>query len=128
MKTGIWIDKKVAHIVKTGPSEEFISITAEDVSFDYKDIERKGGASEVIRDRRLLERKKHAETQYFSSIIPALSDTQEMIIMGPAQAGPNFLKFLKSDHPALKSCVKDVIKSHKMTENQLKAFVRSYFS
>lgn len=125
---GIWIDKKKAHIVTVSADQvDVITILAEDNIEQSIDIEKPGGAQEIIKDRRVLEREKLRINSFIKSIVPKLKNTKNLIVLGPSLMGQRFAKVLQRDYPNIGAHIKEVRKSDKMTENQLKALVKEYY-
>jgi len=131
-RAGIWIDRKVAIIIELDNIEEEIKTTVykvENLDSDFsgsKDYE-KGGAQEIVKDRKGLEIKKHAIKGYFEKIISHLKGLDSIVIYGPAEMPMDFNKELETDYPALHKKVLDVIKADSMTDNQVKAMVKNYY-
>lgn len=128
-KVGIWIDKDKANIVMLDGDQERFSTINSEVDY-YKATANKtiGGASEIAKDRKLLERKKHQIKSYFSAIAAEISDADAIVIFGPAQMGEKFKKKLDKNYNSISPKVKRVVKTHKMTDNQTKAWVKDFFN
>lgn len=131
-KAGIWIDRKTAIIIELVSNDEEVETTVykvENIDSDFsgsKDFE-KGGAQEIVKDRKGLEIKKHVIKNYFEKIIPYLKGLDSIVIYGPAEMPMHFNKELETDYPALHKKVLDVIKADSMTDNQVKAMVKKYY-
>lgn len=124
----IWIDKEKTFILTVVKEVTDIkTIWFKDIKAQFGEVQRHGGASEIIKDRRVLEREKHQTKQYFNAIVAELAKTKALMITGPAELGQHFMKYLQQNYPALGEKVKEVMKSEKMTENQLKALAKSFF-
>jgi len=128
-KTGIWIDKEKANIVTLkDESEQFSTINSDIKYYNVKANKTIGGAKEVVKDRKYLEREKHQIKSYFKEIASKIKDANAIVIFGPAQLRVKFKKELDKNYKQISAKVKSVIKANKMTDNQVKALVRDYFS
>ncbi len=131
-KGGIWIDRKRAYIItleNNGAQLETVVSKVENTDSDFsglKDFE-KSGAQEIVKDRRVLEIKKHAIKNYFKQIVASLEDLDSIVIYGPADMPLIFSKELATNYPNLHKKVVDVLKADSMTENQIKAMVSNYY-
>jgi stalled ribosome rescue protein Dom34 len=125
----IWIDKEKAFVLTVNQEvTDMKTIWFKEIDNQFGQVQRHGGASEIIKDRRVLERDKHKTKLYFDTIASGLSDVKALMITGPAQLGKHFEKYLKNDHPDLGAKVQEVRKSEQMTENQLKALAKDFFT
>lgn len=131
-KAGIWIDRKKAIIITLDiakPQVETLVTKIENSDSDFtgsKDFE-KSGAQEIVKDRKVLEIRKHAIKNYFKQITSYLENLDSIIIYGPADMPLIFRKELENDYPKLNKKVLDVLKADSMTDNQIKAMVSDYF-
>ncbi len=128
--TGIWLDKKSAHIVVLEGKEERSII----IQSDMEDTHPKGGSGsstpwspkEVVSESKVMERKKHQSKKYYATIIAQVEDSEKLFIMGPGQARLAFNKEMQR-HARLGSKVVEVRPADSMTENQIRASVRNFF-
>lgn len=131
-KAGIWIDRKMAIIITLDNIEkqiETVVYKVENTDSDFsglKDFE-KSGAQEIVKDRKVLEIRKHAIKSYFKQIISYLENLDSIIIYGPADTPLIFNKELEAHYPMLHKKVIDVLKADSMTDNQIKALVKNYY-
>ncbi|MCA0154121.1 hypothetical protein [Winogradskyella vincentii] len=126
---GIWIDKEKAHIVTVLEKDtKMVTILAEDNVEQSFEVERPGGAQEIIKDRKVLEREKLRINSFIKSLVPKLKDTKNILVLGPSMMCQKFAKVLGNNYPIIGAKIKEVRKADKMTENQLKALVKDYFS
>jgi len=129
--TGIWIDKRKAIVITIeNDKEQMHTITSNIEDYNIKGgsgTKFKGGPQDVVQDSKYLEREKHQFKAYFNDIVPYFESADAVIIFGPAQAGAKLNKELLENYTNLHSKVKSVITTDKMTDNQLKAFVRAHF-
>lgn len=124
----IWIDKEKAHILTAkGEEVEMMTINSELKDSDEDALDRQGGATEVLKDRKVLEREKQKTKLFFDEVTKELKDAKRIVIIGPAQMGQHYLKYLSQTHVEIGKHVVKEIKAHKMTDNQLKAMVREFY-
>ena len=125
---GIWIDKNKAHLVIVNDDPKNVTtIISKIKGYDASNKRSLGGPFEVIKDRKALEIEKQQTKLFFKDIISSLKEVKSLIILGPAQMGQKFKKALDQYHPQLASKVRAIKKCDKMTINQLKALVSSFF-
>jgi hypothetical protein len=125
-KTGLWIDHREAVIVKLTDKGEQITRIKSDAE---KQIRVPGGSrqdglqtTEAVRDKKL-------DTQlgqYFDDVVALIRDAELIQIFGPGEAKNELVKRLEKDR--LKERVVDVETVDTMTDNQIAAKVREYFS
>ncbi|RKS53698.1 hypothetical protein BC962_1952 [Gillisia mitskevichiae] len=131
-KAGIWIDRKKAVIIRLDIEDTQVEThisKIENTDSDFsgsKDFER-SGAQEIVKDRRVLEIKKHSIKNYFKQVSSNLEDLDSIVIYGPADIPLIFNKELESNYPNLHKKVVDVLKADSMTDNQIKAMVSNYY-
>ena len=126
---GIWIDKEKAHIVTFNDAiEQFSTINSEITNYHITANKTIGGANEVAIDRKYLEREKNQTKLYFKKIVSEISDANAIVIFGPSQMGEKLKKELDENYNSISNKVKAVINANKMTDNQLKAWVRDFFN
>ncbi len=130
---GIWMDKEKAHILSLkGEKEEFETVFSELEFFKPSGgsgtKSAKWGPQDVIQDSKYLEREKHQMKSYFNKLVEAIGDADAIALFGPAEANEKFRKELLQNHQALSMKLKTVTKTDSMTDNQVKALVRDYFS
>jgi len=130
--TGIWLDKEKAHIVTIdNKNEKFETIQSNIEHYHIhggSGTPSKGGPQDVVQDSRYLEREKHQFKTYFKNIIDKLNDSSSIVIFGPAQTNERFAKTLRKNYNALAIKIKAVKKADSMTDNQVKAWVRDFFT
>ncbi|GMN11760.1 hypothetical protein MTsPCn9_29430 [Croceitalea sp. MTPC9] len=132
-KIGIWMDKEKAHIVQlTEEGEKMKTIFSELEFFNPSGGSRtrtaKWGPQDVVQDSKYLEREKHQLKIYFNKLTDAISDADAIALFGPANTNEKFRKELVQNHKDLAKKLKTVVKADSMTENQIKALVRNYYS
>ena len=124
---GIWIDKEKAHIVTvSGDNIELVTVLADENVEQALEFE-KPGANEIIKDRKVLEKEKLRTNSFIKAIVPKLKNTKNLLVLGPSLMGQRFAKVMQNNFPKIGDRIKEVRKSDKMTENQLKALVKEYY-
>jgi len=125
-KIGLWIDNRDAVIVMlTDKSEQLTRIKSD----AEKQIRVEGGSrkdglqtTESIRDKKL-----DAQLgNYFDDIIAHIRDAELIQIFGPGEAKNELGKRLEKD--GLKERIVEIETADSMTDNQVVAKVRAYFS
>jgi stalled ribosome rescue protein Dom34 len=131
-RTGIWLDKRKAHIVSFYDSKEsFNTILSNVENFNVSGgsgTRFKGGPQDVVQDSKYLERKKHQLKRYFETLVSDIKNANEIVIFGPAETAEKFYKELSEKHHDLFTKVLDVVKSDSMTKKQVKAWVRDFYN
>ena len=123
---GLWIDHREAVIVVVTDKDEQITRIKSDAQ---KQIRFPGGSrkdglqtTEAIRDKRL---EKHLG-KYFDEIIAHIRDAELIQIFGPGEAKGELTKRLEDE--GLKERIVEMETMDRMTDNQIAAKVREYFS
>jgi hypothetical protein len=128
---GIWIDHKEAVLVflKNGHTTlERINSNAER-NFRQSGGWKSGknpGVQSIYKEQKAEERRKHQYQKFYRRIIKKINKADTVYIFGPGNAKQELTKEiqkLKGEQPAISA----VQSCHKLTDNQLKAKVRSYF-
>lgn len=129
---GIWIDKKKAHIVDLSNKQNpFKTIVSNLDDFHVKGgsgTRLKGGPQDVVHDSKYLEREKQQLKNYFKTIVTEIKDADELVIFGPAETNFKLKKELQEHYKELFNKTNEVQKIDNMTENQIIALVRDYYS
>ena len=130
-KTGIWLDKDKALIVTLENNRESLkSIPSEIEHYHIHGgfgIRHTGGCQDVVQDSKYLEREKHQMNRYFKKVISKISDSDALVIFGPAETREKFQKKINEDYHDLRNKVVGSEKADSMTDNQIKAWVRDFF-
>lgn len=131
-KIGIWLDKEKAHLVTLQNEDvRFNTIYSEIDFFNPKGGSRsktRWGPQDVVQDSKYLEREKHQLKSYFKELAKTMEDAEAIAIFGPADTNAKLFKELNENYKTLALKVKTVEKADSMTENQVKALVREFFS
>jgi len=130
-KTGIWIDKEKAFLFSLTENEDHLETVFSDVE-NYKAVggsrsKTRWGPQDVVQDSKFTEREKHQLKSYFKEIASHLKDADEIAIYGPADTRLKLDEELKSNFKPIGDKVTLVQRSDSMTENQMKAMIRTYF-
>jgi len=125
-KIGLWVDNRKAVVVELiDKSEQIVRIKSD----AGKQIRVEGGSrkdglqtTESIRDKKLDARLGN----YFNDIIAQIRDAELIQIFGPGDAKNELAKQLEKD--GLKERIVEIETADSMTDNQVVAKVRAYFS
>lgn len=130
MKTGIWIDKRQAHIIKVDRvASEVKTLTSDIETFNPKGGSRSNvpyGPVDTVSEQKYLERKIHQEKVFFDEVIAAVREEGRVLIMGPAQTKIGLKKRIE-DHTEIDLKVIDCVAADSITENQMIEKVKKYF-
>ncbi|TBN04344.1 hypothetical protein EYD45_06915 [Hyunsoonleella flava] len=130
-RTGIWLDKKKAIVVRLINGETSMNtITSNIESFrphGGSGTRFKGGPQDVLQDSKYLEREKNQLRDYFKNLASEIRDSDDIILFGPAETAEKFYKELTLNYKDLSSKVKDVVKADSMTNNQVIAWVKAFY-
>jgi len=130
-QTGIWLDQDKAYIISLENEKETFKTISSNVEhynvYGGSGTRMKGGPEDVVQDSKYLERENHQLKQYFKAIATEISDTDAVVIFGPAGTNEQFSKELHKNYNNLSSKIKGVEKADSMTDNQVKALVRDFF-
>ena len=129
--TGIWLDKEKAHIVTVENDEvHFSTIKSEVENYHVSGgsgTKFKGGPQDVVQDSKYSDREKQQLKTYFKTIVSHLNESNKIAIFGPAETPNKFVKELKENYKPVGAKVVNVERSDSMTDNQIKAMVRTFF-
>lgn len=127
---GIWIDKKVAHIVRCRGSKATLNSVYSDLEFyNPKGGSRsktRWGPQQVVHDKKYLEREKNQLKAYFEKVIAAILNADSIAIYGPAETYLKLHAELKK-HAKLHDKITLVSRSDSMSNNQFKALVKEFY-
>jgi hypothetical protein len=130
--TGIWIDHREAILV-TLENEENTLVKVE--SHADSKLKPSGGwkaggtivAQSVSRERTAEEIRKHQYHAFYNEVIKQITNPDSLVILGPGEAKVEFSHELEKSS-ALYKKVAAIEKSERMTDNQLVAWVKDFFS
>lgn len=130
-KTGIWLDLDKAYIVSIDNEKEtFKTVMSNIEHFSIQGgsgTRFKGGPQDVVQDSKYLEREKQQLKHYFKAIASQISDTNALVLFGPAETNEKFAKELHKNYKSLSAKIKAIKKADSMSDNQVKALVRDFF-
>jgi len=130
-KTGVWLDRRRAYIVRLKEDDHQLKIVESDADFGGR--EENGGkratrfGSQYGTKQKAKEaRLEHQLKTYYKTIAEALPDTGELYIFGPAEA-KNELNKTIMEHNHTSVTISGIENADKLTENQIVAAVKDYF-
>ena len=125
---GVWIDGNEAFIIE----KDTVTVIPSDVDHFHihggSGTRFKGGPQDVVHDSKYLERKKNQLKLFYKQIVSQIKHGDMIVIFGPAEIGVDFASELKRNYEYIFNKVANVIKTDRMTENQLIAWVKQYFN
>ncbi len=131
-QTGIWIDSKKAVIITFKNKESNTKIIYSGVEGknrvegEGKEFGRFGDQFSTLEKK--LEKKYQSEIiEYLKEVIKELESTDDLVLFGPAQVKIELKKLIEKDNKLLKKLL-DVVDADSMTDNQLVAWVKKYYS
>ncbi len=120
-KIGIWMDSESAHFMDfNNESNQDPEIES---TFTHEAKEIRLGKNENI----MHNKEQHQQADYYKRLGEVIINYDEVLLFGPTNAKAELVNILKSDHHFDKIKI-EVLPAEKMTENQLHAFVKDYFS
>ena len=130
--TGIWLDKDKALIVTLENDTE----TLKTINSNVEHFHKQGGLRKpnirnplaIINEGTILNREKQQLKAFFKNIATEISDTDALVIFGPAETNEKFNHELLENYSSLSAKIKGVKKTDSMTDNQVKAWVRDFFN
>jgi len=124
---GIWVDHAQAFIVKSNKIAEF---TIEQMNSDVESHHHgglKGDEHASLTNQRSHDERRRNEMKAFSKdIIKKINNCNEFVIFGPGKA-KHELKHEVELHQALSKKLKGIETADKMSEHELKNFVKKFF-
>jgi hypothetical protein len=129
---GIWIDSRIAKITSIRDGKEEMNLVQSNIEefnpTGGSGSKVKGGPQDVVQDNRYLERKKNQSKVFYKDVISQVKNADSIVIFGPAQTGEELYKAFSEVTPDTFEKVRGVKKTNSMTDNQIKAWVKDYFS
>ncbi len=131
IQTGIWLDTRNAHIVRI-QGDQVSSKTIESEVESFNPRGGYGGANkqmpqDAISEQKMLERRKSQLTKYFQEIMELVSDSDEILIIGPGEVKLGLEKEMKKRND-IGAKIVAVQPADSMTENQIVAKVKAFFA
>ena len=125
-KIGLWIDNREAIIVK-------LTDNGEQITRIYSDAEKQtrlegGSRKDGLQTTETIQGRKFDMqlTKYFDDVIADIRDAEMIQIFGPGEAKDGLLKRMENEN--LKKRIVEIDSADSMTDNQVVAKVREYFS
>jgi hypothetical protein len=117
---GIWLDHSIAYLmVLTNGSILTSSVVAESSKSDAE--------INLFKGEKLIHKKEqHLQLNFYKKISEALKNYEKVLLFGPTDAKNELLNLVKTDHH-FDSIKIEVRNSDKMTEIQMKTYVKEYF-
>ena len=118
---GIWMDHSTAHLMEY--TRDSMQTETVESTFIHQDREETLNRSESV----MHNKEQQKQRFYYKELGEIIKKYDEVILFGPTDAKAELYNILKEDHDFdnINIGVED---ADKMTENQLHAFVRAYFS
>ena len=118
-KLGIWMDHSNAYLMELANDIIVQRVVSELANHETEFNFYKG-------EKLIHKKEQHLQLSYYNKIGDIIKKYQDVILFGPTNAKNELLNKIKTDH--LFEDIKIVLKnSDKMTEDQMKTFVRDYF-
>lgn len=116
---GIWMDHSNACLMEL-TNEIIVHRVVSELSNDEAEFNFYKGEKLIHKKERYL------QLSYYQKIGNIIKKYQEVVLFGPTDAKNELLNLMKTDH-LFKDIKIEVRNSDKMTEEQMKTFVRDYF-
>jgi hypothetical protein len=129
---GVWIDTSKAILVNLSDGKEHVTEIASDVEnpVHHDNEGDKGsfmGSRHINNEKKFDERKNNQINDYLKNVFEEIKNADELYIFGPAEIKLKLKQLIESDEKVL-SKLKSVDTSDSMTENQVVAQVKDFFS
>ncbi|OYX23614.1 MAG: hypothetical protein B7Z06_09995 [Flavobacteriales bacterium 32-35-8] len=125
---GVWLDSKKALIVTIENDMETVKTIHSNMDTNNITANKNiGGAKQIAKDSRYLERKKQLLKLYFNEITQEIKNADALVIFGPAETYEKFAKELGENYKAISAKIKGIRKADSMTDNQVIAWVKDFF-
>jgi len=129
---GVWLDNRKAMVVSIASDgrEKVIKI---DSNVDESHPKGGSGSSipygkqDAISEQHYLERRKNQFKDFYTRIIQELENSDQFIVMGPAEAKIGFERQI-AEQPDLHAKLASVETVDSYSENEIKAIIRSFFA
>jgi len=128
-KTGIWIDHRRAVIVTIDNGNETMQVVEGDIDRQHKAAGRRGtptpyGPQVPVNEHRFENNFKRHVMSFYKAVIKAIGKTDQLFVMGPAQAKHEFAGEVEKV-PDLRNVPLKVETADSMTDPQVAAKVRA---
>jgi hypothetical protein len=118
-KLGIWMDHSNAYLIELANDIIVQRVVSELANHETEFNFYKG-------EKLIHKKEQHLQLSYYKKIGDIIKKYQDVVIFGPTDAKNELLNQIKTDH-LFEDIKIEVKNSDKMTEDQMKTFVRDYF-
>jgi stalled ribosome rescue protein Dom34 len=130
-KTGIWIDKRQAWVLRLDGQQEHFEVLQSEVE-DFNPAGGYGGkvpySAQVANPEDKIQNRQEAQLhRFFDQVIDRVKSSSHVLIEGPAEAKTGLYKQIATNNQ-LKSIIVEARSSDKKTENQFKSGIREFFN
>ena len=131
-KTGVWIDLNKAIIVKLNNSDASKKTLNSGIESKVREEGEKNDSGrfgkQFIAPEKTREHKlQHKVNDYLKKVITEITDSDELVIFGPANMKTELQKKIEQ-HSGAKTLSPEVVTADSMTENQTVAWVKKYYN
>ena len=131
-QTGIWVDKEKAVLVTLVNGNHSIQNVESDITTKNRDSGEgkdfgKFGNQFLNSEKKKESKHQHQTANFLKKIISAIEKTDEIVIFGPAEMKIELEKMILNNNEIADSLL-DVKTSDNITENQIIAWVKGYYS
>jgi hypothetical protein len=118
-KLGIWMDHSNAYLMELANDIIVQRVVSELANHETEFNFYKG-------EKLIHKKEQHLQLSYYKKIGDIIKKYQDVVLFGPTDAKNELLNQIKTDH-LFEDIKIEVKNSDKMTEDQMKTFVRDYF-
>jgi hypothetical protein len=118
---GIWMDHSNAFLLELVNDTIIQNTIVSEFTYSEKEFDLN------IHEKEVHKKEQHKQSGYYKKLSEIIKGFREVVLFGPTEAKTELFNLLETDHLFEKIKI-DVLNSDKMTENQMHAFVREYFS
>ena len=118
-KLGIWMDHSNAYLMELANDIIVQRVVSELANHETEFNFYKG-------EKLIHKKEQHLQLSYYKKIGDIIKKYQDVVLFGPTDAKNELLNQIKTDH-LFEGIKIEVKNSDKMTEDQMKTFVRDYF-
>ncbi len=120
-KLGIWMDHSTAHLI------EFSADSIESNDNESKLTDHVKEDSNAKSEHVMHNKEQAKQQEFYKNLADVIKDYDEVLLFGPTNAKIELSNILKADHH-FDNIKIDTKQAEKMTNNQLQALVKEYFS